>query len=74
MRYITDVYDVGCVHGMVVILVTGAYPKIHVHAVDIEPRDSFVVQREAYTAVGERLDNLNFKAGDLSSIGDSDLG
>mmetsp|Transcript_10876 Transcript_10876/g.16640 ORF Transcript_10876/g.16640 Transcript_10876/m.16640 type:complete len:393 (-) Transcript_10876:2332-3510(-) len=69
---ISHIYDIGCGHGLVAMLCAATFPHISVHAIDIEPRESFEAQREAFKSTGTILGNLTFEAGDLSILQDRD--
>jgi SAM-dependent methyltransferase len=62
------VYDVGCGHGLVGMLIAASCPHIQVIAIDRVPRESFVAQKEAFDAAGTSLTNLEFENGDLSIL------
>jgi hypothetical protein len=67
-KRLTRVYDIGCGHGLVGMLIAAMYPNIVVHSIDLVPRDSFVAQCDAFRSTGTALDNLSFETGDLSLI------
>jgi len=62
------VYDVGCGHGLVGMLIAASYPGIDVRSIDLVPRDSFLAQRDAFESTGIAMDNLSFETGDLSVV------
>jgi hypothetical protein len=67
-KRLTRVYDIGCGHGLVGMLIAATYPNIVVHSIDLVPRDSFVAQCDAFRSTGTALNNLSFETGDLSLI------
>jgi len=67
-RRLTRVYDIGCGHGLVGMLIAAACPNLQMVSIDRVPRESFVAQKEAFEAVGTPLTNLEFETGDLSII------
>jgi len=67
-KRLTRVYDIGCGHGLVGMLIAATYPNIDVHSIDLVSRDSYVAQRDAFRSTGTALDNLSFQVGDLSLI------
>ncbi len=69
-KRISHVYDIGCGHGLVGMLIAAACPHIQVISIDRVPRESFVAQKEAFAAAGNPLTNLRFETGDLSVFQD----
>jgi SAM-dependent methyltransferase len=67
-RRLSRVYDIGCGHGLVGMLIAASCPHIEVVSIDIVPRESFVAQKEAFRVSGRPLTNLKFEAGDLSML------
>lgn len=67
-KRISRVYDIGCGHGLVGMLIAAACPHIEVVAIDRVPRESFVAQKEAFASAGTPLTNLRFETGDLSLL------
>ncbi len=65
-KRISHVYDIGCGHGLVGMLIAASCPHIEVISIDMVPRESFVAQKEAFAAAGNPLTNLRFETGDLS--------
>lgn len=65
---LAKVYDIGCGHGLVGMLIAAGCPHITVFSIDRVPRDSFVAQKDAFEAAGMPLTNLEFETGDLSTI------
>lgn len=70
-KRISHVYDIGCGHGLVGMLIAAACPHIQVISIDRVPRESFVAQKEAFAAAGNPLTNLRFETGDLSMFQDN---
>ena len=69
-KRITHIYDIGCGHGLVGMLIAAACPHIQVISIDIAPRESFVAQKRAFLDAGVPLTNLQFETGDLSLLRD----
>mmetsp|Transcript_9749 Transcript_9749/g.20662 ORF Transcript_9749/g.20662 Transcript_9749/m.20662 type:complete len:432 (-) Transcript_9749:45-1340(-) len=67
-KRLNRVYDIGCGHGLVGMLIAASYSGIEVRSIDIVPRDSFLAQRDAFESTGTPMDNLAFETGDLSAI------
>uniref|UniRef100_A0A448ZB42 C2H2-type domain-containing protein n=1 Tax=Pseudo-nitzschia multistriata TaxID=183589 RepID=A0A448ZB42_9STRA len=67
-KRLTRVYDIGCGHGLVGMLIAASYPSIEVRSIDLVPRESFLAQRDAFASTGTSMDNLVFRTGDLSAI------
>jgi len=67
-KRLTRVYDAGCGHGLVGMLIAATYPNISVHSIDLVSRDSFLAHRDAFRSTGTALNNLSFQTGDLALI------
>eukprot|EP00536_Pseudo-nitzschia_multiseries_P011551 jgi/Psemu1/206144/e_gw1.400.18.1 len=71
-KRLSRVYDVGCGHGLVGMLIAASYPGIDVRSIDLVPRESFLAQSEAFESTGTAMDNLAFETGDLSVVSSID--
>eukprot|EP00579_Thalassiosira_antarctica_P001523 CAMPEP_0201869036 /NCGR_PEP_ID=MMETSP0902-20130614/2704_1 /ASSEMBLY_ACC=CAM_ASM_000551 /TAXON_ID=420261 /ORGANISM="Thalassiosira antarctica, Strain CCMP982" /LENGTH=410 /DNA_ID=CAMNT_0048394473 /DNA_START=84 /DNA_END=1316 /DNA_ORIENTATION=- len=67
-KRLSRLFDVGCGHGLVGMMVAAEYPNIMVQSIDLVPRDSFLAQLDAFRSTGTAIDNLSFLEGDLSVI------
>jgi len=67
-KRLARVYDAGCGHGLVGMLIAATYPNIAVHSIDLVSRDSFLAHCDAFRSTGTALNNLSFQTGDLALI------
>ena len=71
-KQLTHVYDIGCGHGLVGMLIAAACPHIEVLSLDRLPQKSYRAQQHAFQEArqGRPLTNLQFQVGDLHTLRD----
>ena len=71
-KHLTHVYDIGCGHGLVGMLIAAACPHIEVLSLDRLPQKSYRAQQHAFQQArqGRPLTNLHFQVGDLHTLRD----